>query len=283
VDLLQSLLKYIEYRNTVGNKPPDLLPKDESQPESSTEQRKTQAPTVVSKPQKSSQEMLAHIAWLAEEVVRASQEKVNVAQSAYDSVSNFASACRHGISTWLDQADRQIRLLDFAIKEQETSLTLGLKTGNLLPIFGDGIVGRWVRPPRDDMGVDNLGQNFQDDGVPTLGVVTQESMERMPNRRKRKGKGRKKSIVPPATGGSSLKLTVPPLANVVLSVDDMPVDPNEPRYCHCHQVSFGEVLESLRSFLYRPLICLQMVGCDNPNCQGGEWVCQDIVFWPQYD
>lgn len=30
---------------------------------------------------------------------------------------------------------------------------------------------------------------------------------------------------------------------------DMPVDPNEPTYCLCHQVSWGE-----------------MVGCDNPHC-----------------
>lgn len=35
--------------------------------------------------------------------------------------------------------------------------------------------------------------------------------------------------------------------------DDMPVDPNEPTYCLCHQVSYGE-----------------MIGCDNPDCPT-EW------------
>jgi hypothetical protein len=30
---------------------------------------------------------------------------------------------------------------------------------------------------------------------------------------------------------------------------DMPVDPNEPTYCICHQVSYGE-----------------MIACDNPDC-----------------
>lgn len=35
--------------------------------------------------------------------------------------------------------------------------------------------------------------------------------------------------------------------------EDMPVDPNEPTYCLCHQVSYGE-----------------MIGCDNPDCQT-EW------------
>ena len=35
----------------------------------------------------------------------------------------------------------------------------------------------------------------------------------------------------------------------VLNVDlDMPIDPNEPTYCYCNRVSFGE-----------------MVGCDNPD------------------
>ncbi|KAL7116909.1 hypothetical protein ACP275_03G035900 [Erythranthe tilingii] len=35
---------------------------------------------------------------------------------------------------------------------------------------------------------------------------------------------------------------------------DQPIDPNEPIYCVCHQVSFGD-----------------MIACDNENCQGGEW------------
>jgi hypothetical protein len=34
---------------------------------------------------------------------------------------------------------------------------------------------------------------------------------------------------------------------------DMPVDPNEPTYCLCHQVSYGE-----------------MIGCDNNDCPIGE-------------
>ncbi|CAN0412441.1 unnamed protein product, partial [Hapterophycus canaliculatus] len=35
----------------------------------------------------------------------------------------------------------------------------------------------------------------------------------------------------------------------VRAQDDLPVDPNEPVYCICMQVSYGE-----------------MVGCDNPSC-----------------
>ncbi|KAL2923199.1 PHD finger protein ING2, partial [Bienertia sinuspersici] len=35
---------------------------------------------------------------------------------------------------------------------------------------------------------------------------------------------------------------------------DQPIDPDEPIYCVCHQVSFGD-----------------MIACDNEDCQGGEW------------
>ncbi|KAL1116876.1 hypothetical protein AAG570_005345 [Ranatra chinensis] len=50
------------------------------------------------------------------------------------------------------------------------------------------------------------------------------------------------------TGGLS---SVLPSALVHAGADvlDMPVDPNEPTYCLCHQVSYGE-----------------MIGCDNPDC-----------------
>jgi len=44
--------------------------------------------------------------------------------------------------------------------------------------------------------------------------------------------------------------TIPPLVSYQSSdVLDMPVDPNEPTYCLCHQVSYGE-----------------MIGCDNQDC-----------------
>lgn len=47
---------------------------------------------------------------------------------------------------------------------------------------------------------------------------------------------------------------------------DMPVDPNEPTYCLCHQVSYGE-----------------MIGCDNPDCPV-EWFhfpCVELTTKPK--
>lgn len=46
-------------------------------------------------------------------------------------------------------------------------------------------------------------------------------------------------------GRSALGVNIVPLAAEV----EMPIDPNEPTYCTCGRVSFGE-----------------MIGCDNPEC-----------------
>ncbi|KAK1386481.1 PHD finger protein ING [Heracleum sosnowskyi] len=54
-----------------------------------------------------------------------------------------------------------------------------------------------------------------------------------------------------------LELMPPPgiLKNDYAPIEiDQPIDPNEPIYCVCNQVSFGD-----------------MIACDNDNCQGGEW------------
>ncbi|KDR17905.1 hypothetical protein L798_08212, partial [Zootermopsis nevadensis] len=50
---------------------------------------------------------------------------------------------------------------------------------------------------------------------------------------------------------TGLASVLPGLAGIAHPSDvlDMPVDPNEPTYCLCHQVSYGE-----------------MIGCDNPDC-----------------
>jgi hypothetical protein len=66
--------------------------------------------------------MLSRVAWMAEELLRASQEKFNISQANHDSV------------------ERHICLLDQAIKEQEASLPEGssrasLGTGDILPVL----------------------------------------------------------------------------------------------------------------------------------------------------
>lgn len=59
------------------------------------------------KPPETTREMLSHIAWLTEELQRASREKVNLAKAATDSVGlqcygNFAKLVSHTLSRWTD-------------------------------------------------------------------------------------------------------------------------------------------------------------------------------------
>ena len=63
-------------------------------------------------------------------------------------------------------------------------------------------------------------------------------------------KGRKKQKIanPEATNTAAATTPLPMITNTN-EVLDMPVDPNEPTYCLCHQVSYGE-----------------MIGCDNADC-----------------
>ncbi|KAF0730083.1 hypothetical protein LEN26_004021 [Aphanomyces euteiches] len=60
-----------------------------------------------------------------------------------------------------------------------------------------------------------------------------------------------------------------------LTLEDLPIDPNEPLYCHCRRISYG-----------------QMIGCDNEDCKyewfhfdcvglteqpSGAWYCKDCT------
>ena len=60
-------------------------------------------------------------------------------------------------------------------------------------------------------------------------------------------KSSKKSVAAAATPESSTSFGLTTIGHSA-DVLDMPVDPNEPTYCLCHQVSYGE-----------------MIGCDNPD------------------
>jgi inhibitor of growth protein 4 len=58
---------------------------------------------------------------------------------------------------------------------------------------------------------------------------------------------RDSELMPPP--GSHRKKSLPPPTDI-----DQPIDPDEPTYCICGQVSFGD-----------------MIACDNEECKGGEW------------
>ncbi|XP_075512156.1 PHD finger protein ING1 isoform X2 [Primulina tabacum] len=87
-------------------------------------------------------------------------------------------------------------------------------------------------------------------------------------------RGRKKTRLATANAAASMAASITTAANTSMELD-LPVDPNEPTYCFCNQVSYGE-----------------MVACDNPDCKiewfhygcvglkeqpKGKWYCSDCV------
>ncbi|KAL3812391.1 hypothetical protein ACJIZ3_013659 [Penstemon smallii] len=91
-------------------------------------------------------------------------------------------------------------------------------------------------------------------------------------------RGRKKTrlaATASASASASASPAATPAGNSTTMELDLPVDPNEPTYCFCSQVSYGE-----------------MVACDNPDCKiewfhygcvglkeqpKGKWYCSDCV------
>ncbi|KAG2348605.1 hypothetical protein BDR05DRAFT_987106 [Suillus weaverae] len=182
--------------------------------------------------------LLQQIAQVSEEALRASEEKVNIAQTAYETV------------------DRHIRLLDQAIKEQEASISLGIRPGtHLAPILlPDLVVPRWVRPTR-------IERSPTPSLSPELSAILlpQESTEELSIDSGRPGRGRKarkkpepESETPPPLPEEVLKI---PATRTTRSVKlkipaQAQADPNEPRYCYCNQVSYET-----------------MIACDSDTCK----------------
>ncbi|KAI9056665.1 hypothetical protein FKP32DRAFT_1598936 [Trametes sanguinea] len=255
----------------------------------------------------STRELLVHIAQSSEEVTRACAEKVYLAQHAYDLV------------------DRYIRGLDRAIKEQEASISLGLRPGThpasiILPevVVPQSTRGRVVAtPPPAPIPALEIPEAIVPEPAPEpVPEAAPEAVEEpaveeetappeeaeqppAPSKERKKGKKRKKATASrrqttePATAASapvSVVADAPPAEQAQapltlripaqnlptpIVVDEMPPDPNEPRYCFCNQVSFGD-----------------MIACDNPTCARewfhigcvgltkipkGNWYCRECV------
>ncbi|KAF8436920.1 hypothetical protein L210DRAFT_3483220 [Boletus edulis BED1] len=197
---------------------------------------------------------LQHIAQTSEEAIRTAEEKVNIAQTAYETV------------------DRHIRLLDQAIKEQEAAISLGVRPGtHLAPILlPDLVVPRWARATRvEHSPVPSLspepGLYIEEPPILELSPPSIPS-PKVPKKGKKAAapkpsKPEKEETHPPVvvdgeeslaasrTRRMSVRLTLPAQQPVAVE-PTVPADPREKRYCYCNQVSFGT-----------------MIGCDMPGCK----------------
>ncbi|KAG8913698.1 hypothetical protein FRC00_001801 [Tulasnella sp. 408] len=172
--------------------------------------------------------MLKRIVWLSNQCVRTCEEKLGVATAAYNSV------------------DRQVRLLDATIKEHENALLLGLRPG--------------TRPaasvlPAGDAAILAAGDEAGEEHVviiapPKSRKKTTKELEKARKREKAREKREQKKLEKLEREAAALANTEEVEEEGVVPVTDatgtvarlgMPVDPHEPRYCYCRQVSYGEV------------------------------------------
>ncbi|TBU50172.1 hypothetical protein BD309DRAFT_946038 [Dichomitus squalens] len=266
--------------------------------------------SVVAEPSQSTRELLTSMAQSVEEISRASVEKQYLAQHVCDLV------------------DRYIRDLDRSIKEQEASISLGLRPGThpASIILPELVVPQFKRtraaaspppleldaiedPLRIEIAVEPhtephepqapapaveepppsfpLPQEAETEDIEIIDVTAEpadgpvaEPAERAPSR-VRRGRKRRKSAKPKsektaepeqvtpeeenaAPEGESetaarpqppLMLKIPAQSQAAAPIlpEGEPPDPDEPRYCFCNQVSYGD-----------------MIACDNPTC-AKEW------------
>lgn len=162
--------------------------------------------------------------------------------------------------------NRHIKDLDRAIKEQETSISLGLRPGTHPASI---ILPELVVPKSRVSGVNHDLSESEDESpqaptdVPSEALV--EPMEdekpmKTPRKRVRVKHSRKKSDAESqrkemtevqkiesspeprsARSSRSLKLTLPSMHTLTALKEESVIDPNEERYCYCNQVSYGEV------------------------------------------
>ncbi|KAH7889873.1 hypothetical protein F5I97DRAFT_604980 [Phlebopus sp. FC_14] len=183
--------------------------------------------------------LLQHIAETSEGSLRLAEEKVSLAQTAYETV------------------DRHIRQLDQVIKDQEAAISLGMRPGtHLAPILlPDLVVPRWARPPRvEHSPVPSL---ISDPGIQTVDEPAVHEVPQPVAFPKAPKKGRK-LVLKTTTPAPEVQLSEEPATRrgVRLTIPthppgpQVPADPKEARYCYCNQVSFGT-----------------MIACDNENCK----------------
>ncbi|KAF9792322.1 hypothetical protein BJ322DRAFT_34018 [Thelephora terrestris] len=186
----------------------------------------------------SSRGLISRVAALTEENSRAAQERVNIAQSVYDSV------------------DRQIRLLDQSIEEVEAAIALASHPDSQpRRILSYTVTGRWLRPQIEPPPLSSDKQSSSHELPPVGSSIQDQSRVKVnttPIRKGKKGKKRKNALGPRTLQRSNPST----VGDVVLHEPD----PNEPRYCYCNNVSYGA-----------------MVQCENPAKCPRDWFHYDCI------
>ncbi|KAI0085400.1 hypothetical protein BDY19DRAFT_1059590 [Irpex rosettiformis] len=229
----------------------------------------------------STRELLKRIAQLSEDVMSASYEKLSLARFACDLI------------------DRHTRDLERATKEQETSLSVGLRPGThpASIILPDVVVPPAIRAPRVIHSPIPDDEDFPDQpsappeaelAIDTERDVNSAVSEKSARTGKRpRGRSHRKKEGSTAPKGSSssphrpgITLTLPPLASIKAHTEALqkPMDPildDEPRYCYCNGVSAGDMIACDAAgckYQWFHMECLQM-----KEAPPGEYICPDCL------
>jgi len=206
------------------------------------------APAAPPKPVRSRDQMLALLA----AATRAGEDKIGLAHSLYDSV------------------DRHIRRLDADLAAAEDTLVMGLRAGTL---------------PSHDVPSLSLKEA---PGTTTSRVAIALGEQAAYGERSGAGTGAGIGAQPgePMPGQAGLGKTEPSHAGGLHGANAAGsgflgrVDPNEPVFCYCQRVSFGEVTHAPAWLASRwgmdgadnlNSVARQMIGCENDDCQR-QWV-----------
>ncbi|TKA53545.1 hypothetical protein B0A53_03836 [Rhodotorula sp. CCFEE 5036] len=210
------------------------------------------------------------VAEMATAAVRAGEDKVGLAITLYDAV------------------DRHIQRLDADLARYEDSLVIGLRDGTLPSHDAPSAMRKSPPGPTTSLGAIALGEKeaYDDPAAAATssvraGAATEEggrtatgsprTTRKKPARsaqdleKEREWKRRKELVREERQRKKRQDL----------EGNGMPVDPNEPVYCYCNRVSFGEMIACENEDCAREWFHLECVGLD--KAPEGAWYCDDCV------
>ncbi|KIJ34639.1 hypothetical protein M422DRAFT_34988 [Sphaerobolus stellatus SS14] len=190
---------------------------------------------------KTSRELLTRISYLTGELLRSSEEKVGLATAANNIV------------------DQHIRALDIAIKElqrppglvfhEETPPVENSPEEQVVQVQAQAVAPAEPEPPQD---------------APQSETTEEKTSPRVRKSRRRDTRRQAEEGVSVQTDASQ-----PPVEQEL----EVPIDPNEARYCYCNQVSYGEMIACDRSGCLREWFHLPCVGLK--AVPKGKWYCKE--------
>ncbi|GAA5935198.1 hypothetical protein JCM10213_000675 [Rhodosporidiobolus nylandii] len=210
----------------------------------------------------STKEKMAELSRLATAAIRAGEDKVGIAVSLYESV------------------DRHIRRLDADLAKYEDTLVLGLRE-DTLPSHDAPAAGRKSPPgATTSRGAIALGEHEAYDAPGGSSSAVEGGSEGQAGRKtrrpqkdpqeKEKEREWKRRREVQKLERKEEKKKEKEMAEVQVG---MPIDPNEPVYCYCRRVSFGEMIACENEDCPREWYHLDCVGLD--KAPEGEWYCDD--------